>query len=172
MEKIMEELEFLEKYYDDKGNLLLDKINGDSIEIEGELDLIDSLIKTLPDNLKIRDSLYLCDSLIETIPDNLEVGRDLDLQDSLVRTLPDSLKIGRGLYLGGSIVQNYPLVHGCGRYKRTIYLTYNDRSKIQIGCFIGTQKEAINKIKEDYEGNLRDKYISQVNECFELGKLK
>ncbi|MCR8711316.1 hypothetical protein, partial [Aliarcobacter butzleri] len=64
----------------------------------------------------------------------------------------------------------YPLVHNCGIENRTIYLDYNDKNIICLGCFRGTQDEAIKAISEKYKYNhdKRDKYIQDVKDCFVL----
>ena len=58
-------------------------------------------------------------------------------------------------------------VFHCGEENRCIHINKSDLSKIIIGCFEGTQEEAIEAVTEKYDDTIaRDKYISQINECF------
>ncbi|MFW3413088.1 hypothetical protein ACN9J3_10180, partial [Aliarcobacter butzleri] len=78
--------------------------------------------------------------------------------------------VGGSLDLRGTGITNYPLVHNCGVERRTIYLDYNDKNIICLGCFRGTQDQAIQAISEKYKYNHdeRDKYIQNVKDCFDL----
>jgi hypothetical protein len=58
----------------------------------------------------------------------------------------------------------------CGESKRIIIITRNSPKIIHIGCFRGTEKQAIKKIKEVYAYSrnimFRDAYIDKVKKCF------
>ena len=50
---------------------------------------------------------------------------------------------------------------------RCIFIKKSNPSIINIGCFAGTQEEAIEAVTKNYGDTIeRDKYISQINECF------
>jgi hypothetical protein len=88
--------------------------------MEGDLDLFDTLITSLPPNLtkvggdlilnrtkitslnnltKVEGDLNLFRTPITSLPDNLTVDGDLDLNDSKISKLPDNLTVGGDLYL-------------------------------------------------------------------------
>ena len=60
------------------------------------------------------------------------------------------------------------IVHNCGNHNRYIYRLIETPDIIHIGCFRGTQQEAIDAIRRNYDGEDRDEYISKVNECFDV----
>lgn len=72
------------------------------LNIEGNLDLSNSDITSLPEGLKVGGDLYLNNSLIKSIPKGLKVGRDLDISFSHIESLPRGLKVGGDLYLNDS----------------------------------------------------------------------
>jgi len=57
-------------------------------------------------------------------------------------------------------------IFNCGDSNRCIYINKDKLDIIHIGCFSGTQKEAIKAISKNYKGDERDDYINKVNECF------
>ncbi|MBL3518952.1 hypothetical protein H0A43_00500, partial [Arcobacter lanthieri] len=142
----------------------------DNLNVGGSLDLRGTGITSLPDNLNVGGSLDLRGTGITTLPDNLSVGGYLDLRGTGITALPDNLNVGGSLDLSGTGITNYPLVDNCGIENRTIYLDLKDKNIICIGCFRGTQDEAIKAISEKYKYNHdeRDKYIQNVKDCFGL----
>ena len=72
----------------------------DELYIEGNLDLSDTKIRTLPKGLKVGGNLYLtnCKSLT-SLPDGLQVGGVLNLVYTKIRTLPKGLKVGGALII-------------------------------------------------------------------------
>ncbi|WP_418186763.1 hypothetical protein [Aliarcobacter lanthieri] len=166
------------------------KKDGEKLVYDGSLDLSGTGITSLPDNLSVGGSLYLSNTGITSLPDNLSVSGYLDLSNTGITSLPDNLSVGGSLYLSNTGITslpdnlsvsgyldlrntgitNYPLVHNCGIGSRTIYLDRNDKNIICIGCFRGTQDEAIQAISEKYKynHNERDKYIQNVKDCFDL----
>ena len=117
-------------------------------------------------------SLYLENTSITALPDNLSVGGSLDLENTSITALPDNLSVGGSLDLIGTSITNYPYVQNCGSEGRTIYLDWNDKNIICIGCFRGNEEEAIQAISKKYQYNYeeRDKYIKNVKECFAMWK--
>ena len=71
----------------------------DNLKVGGDLNLSNAPITSLPDNLEVGGGLYLHNTQITSLPDNLEVGGDLYLSDSKITSLPDNLEVGGGLYL-------------------------------------------------------------------------
>ena len=61
-------------------------------------------------------------------------------------------------------------MQNCGSESRTIYLDWNYKNIICIGCFRGNQGEAIKAISKKYQYNHkeRDKYIENVKDCFTM----
>ena len=59
----------------------------------------------------------------------------------------------------------------CGASKRVITIRKDNPNIIQIGCFEGTKKEAIEAITEEYAVTTqRDAYIKKVKKCFKQAK--
>ena len=144
----------------------------DNLSVGGCLDLENTSITVLPDNLSVGGSLYLRGTSITVLPDNLSVGGSLYLENTSITVLPDNLSVGGSLDLRGTSITNYPYVQNCGSDSRTIYLDWNDKNIICIGCFRGNEKEAIEAISKKYQYNYgkRDKYIENVKECFLMWK--
>jgi len=134
----------------------------------GYLDLSYSQIEELPDNLSVKGSLDLSYSQIEELPDNLSVNGSLDLTHTQIKTLPGKIYVGGNIHFPKDF--DYLHVSGCGHSARTIYLCPSSKEMIQIGCFKGTQGEAIERIKEKYKGQDAAQYIEKVNECFEINR--
>ena len=134
---------------------------------KGDLDLGATQITELPKGLTVGGSLDLEGSQIVELPKGLKVGSYLNLEGSQITELPKDLKVGGALYLRGSQITNYPVVYNCGHEGRAIYLDLMDKSKIRIGCFIGTKSEALEAIIQKY-GDAE--YAQQVRDCFKLGE--
>ena len=84
---------------------ITDYIKGGS---EGDLDLTNTPIKSLPDNLKVGGSLDLSETPIQSLPDNLSVGGSLDLDSTPIKSLPDNLEVGGDLILDSTPIQSLP----------------------------------------------------------------
>lgn len=78
------------------------------------------------------------------------------------------------------LCEKYPAIHGdmriiaivrdCGKHKRIIRIFKSEPDKISIGCFYGTQDEAIEAINISYNSREAQDYIDKVNQCFEMAK--
>ena len=75
---------------------------------EGDLDLRDTPITSLPDGLKVRGSLFIGNTKITSLPDNLQVGGYLSLINTPITSLPDNLKVGGGLLLNNTKITSLP----------------------------------------------------------------
>jgi hypothetical protein len=65
------------------------------LTVNGDLDLTNSKLSSLPDNLRVKGDMWLDYSdRIFSLPDNLHVGSWLDLDYSLVEEIPNNLKVG------------------------------------------------------------------------------
>jgi hypothetical protein len=60
------------------------------------------------------------------------------------------------------------VVKYCGDHNREIYIRYDNKKIIHIGCFSGTKEEAIKRIENNYYGTKKKDYIDKVNLCFKL----
>jgi hypothetical protein len=70
------------------------------LNIEGNLDLSNFKITSLPEGLKVGRVLDLTDSDIKTLPEGLEVGHSLWLAGCWgLTSLPKDLKVGGSLYI-------------------------------------------------------------------------
>ena len=119
-------------------------------------------------------SLDLCGCTgLTSLPENLSVGGFLDLRGCTgLTSLPENLSVGGFLYLEGCTgLIDCPVVHNCGNENRTIYIKKQNPKLIHIGCFVGTQKEAINAVKLKY-GNDSNDYVAKIKKCFEIAELK
>jgi len=82
--------------YSDKFSPFTEK----DLNIEGNLNLSFTDIKSLPDNLKIGGNLSFTQSSIRTLPDNLTVEGSLDLTEEVINnSLPNNLKVEGRLYI-------------------------------------------------------------------------
>jgi hypothetical protein len=90
------------------------------LNIEGNLDLTNTDIKSLPDGLKVDGDLNLTETDMRLLPERLEVAGNLYLDHSFIKSLPKDLKVGgylsieatyiaslpRGLQVGGDLYLN------------------------------------------------------------------
>ena len=74
----------------------------------GDLELIDTPIISLPDNLTVGGSLSLHDTPITSLPNNLTVSGNLYLQRTPITSLPDDLKVKGNLYLMNTPITSLP----------------------------------------------------------------
>ena len=78
------------------------------LNIEGDLDLTDSTLKSLPDNLEVKGDMQTRFSKIEKLPKGLKVGGSLYLSYSNITSLPKGLKVGGYLNLAYSKITSLP----------------------------------------------------------------
>ena len=107
------------------------------LNIEDNLDLTNTDIKSLPDGLKVAGNLNLTETDMESLPERLEVAGDLNLDHSWIKSLPKDLKVGgylsieatyiaslpRGLQVGGDLYLNDS--------KLLNYIDYNDSNELR-----------------------------------------
>jgi hypothetical protein len=75
----------------------------EELEVDGDLDLYGSKIKSLPEGLKVGGHLSLFHSKnIESLPEGLQVGLDLYLDYTTIDTLPKGLKVDGDLSITNS----------------------------------------------------------------------
>ena len=75
---------------------------------DGNLDLSETGITSLPDNLTVGGWLDLRETGITSLPDNLTVGGWLDLRGTGITALPDNLTVGGWLDLRGTGITSLP----------------------------------------------------------------
>ncbi len=80
----------------------------DEIIVNGDLDLSETEIQSLPDNLRVEGYLYLDGTPIQSLPDNLYVGESLSLVGTEIQSLPDNLYVEGYLYLAGTFIDSLP----------------------------------------------------------------
>jgi hypothetical protein len=78
------------------------------LNIEGELDLTDTDIKSLPDGLKVAGDLNLTETDMESLPERLEVAGNLYLDHSFIKSLPKDLKVGGYLSIEATYIKSLP----------------------------------------------------------------
>jgi len=76
------------------------------LNVEGDLNLINTKITSLPDGLKIGRSLFLRNTPITSLPEDLKVGGYLNLVNTPITSLPKGLKVGRWLDLANTPLSN------------------------------------------------------------------
>ena len=84
-------------------------LTDEELFVEGDLNLINSKIKSLPKDLEVGGFLDLSYSLINSLPEGLIVGGALSLFDCTnITSLPEGLKVGRNLDLGFTKITSLP----------------------------------------------------------------
>ena len=78
------------------------------LNIEGELDLTNTDIKSLPDGLKVSGDLNLTETDMESLPERLEVAGNLYLDHSFIKSLPKDLKVGGDLSIEATYIKSLP----------------------------------------------------------------
>ena len=78
------------------------------LNIEGELDLTDTDIKSLPDGLKVAGDLNLTETDMRLLPERLEVAGNLYLDHSFIKSLPKDLKVGGDLSIEATYIALLP----------------------------------------------------------------
>jgi len=96
-----------------------------SIKVNGNLDLSNTPITSLPGNLSVGRNLDLSNTQITSLPDNLSIGESLFLSNTPITSLPDNLSVGGGLYLNNSPITSLPdnLTIGGDLYLRNTQIT-------------------------------------------------
>ena len=83
-------------------------ITKDDLNVEGNLDLVDTLLKSLPAGLKVGGNLELWQTEITSLPADLKVGGNLDLEDTPLKSLPAGLEVGGNLTLWNTYITSLP----------------------------------------------------------------
>ena len=78
------------------------------LNIEGNLDLTNTDIKSLPDGLKVSGDLNLTETDMESLPERLEVAGNLYLDHSFIKSLPKDLKVGGDLSIEATYIKSLP----------------------------------------------------------------
>jgi hypothetical protein len=83
-------------------------LTDEELFVEGDLDLTETDIESLPDGLNVEDilSLYGCKN-IQSLPEGLKVGEDLDLGHSNITSLPKGLKVWGRLFIKNTPLTKY-----------------------------------------------------------------
>jgi len=83
-------------------------LTDEELFVEGDLDLTETDIESLPDGLNVEDnlSLYGCKN-IQSLPEGLEVGGFLDLGHSNITSLPKGLKVWNRLFIKNTPLTKY-----------------------------------------------------------------
>jgi hypothetical protein len=102
--------------FKDKKDII--KINGEEYRISdtsnwpkvinGNLNLRETKITSLPAGLKVGGSLDLSRTPITSLPHGLQVGDDLFLNSTPITSLPDDLKVGGNLFIDGTPITSLP----------------------------------------------------------------
>jgi hypothetical protein len=107
------------------------------LNIEGNLDLTDTNIKSLPNGLKIAGNLILTETDMRFLPEGLLVGGHLDLYASKIDSLPKGLKVGRDLSIEATYIKSLPRGLQVGGYlylndsRLLNYIDYNDSNELR-----------------------------------------
>ena len=115
----------------------------EELNIKGNLDLVFTRIKSLPDGLKVGGNLNLTESYIESLPEGLEVGGEVSLGYTNITSLPDGFEVGGRLYLNETKITSLPKglkVGGNLHITRTPLRKYKDeqlREMIKPGVIKG-----------------------------------
>jgi len=80
----------------------------EGLTVSGRLNLEGSQIETLPEGINVGDSLHLAGSQVETLPEGLNVSGNLNLSNSQIKTLPEGLTVGGSLDLTDSQIKTLP----------------------------------------------------------------
>ena len=77
------------------------------LNIEGDLNLSNLKITSIPKGLKVGGSLILVGTKIKSLPEGLEVGGDLNLRGLEIQSLPKGLKVLGVLYIFNTKLEEY-----------------------------------------------------------------
>ena len=79
----------------------------DGLKVAGNLNLTETDMQSLPERLEVAGNLYLDHSFIKSLPKDLKVGGDLSIEATYIKSLPRGLQVGGDLYLNDSKLLNY-----------------------------------------------------------------
>jgi len=85
-----------------------ESLTPEDLRVEGDLNLNDTKITSIPKGLEVWGFLDLENTNISSLPDNLTVGTYLGLEDSKIVSLPDNLYVGSGLYIQYTNINSIP----------------------------------------------------------------
>jgi hypothetical protein len=83
-------------------------LSDEDLIIDGDLDLNNTKITSLPDNLHVGGFLDLSDTNITSLPDNLHVEGNLSLSHTKITSLPNNLHVGGHLYVFNTKITSLP----------------------------------------------------------------
>jgi len=86
----------------------LKKLPIDQRIVNGDLNLSNTPIASLPDGLMVGGDLYLYSTPIASLPDGLRVGGDLGLSGTRITSLPDGLRVGGSLGILDTRITSLP----------------------------------------------------------------
>ncbi len=119
------------------------------LSVGGWLDLYNTQITSLPAGLSVGGALYLSYTQITSLPGDLSVGGDLDLQSTNITSLPAGLSVGRGLYLSNTPITSLPKDLSVGG---SLDLINTQITSLPEGLFVGGDLYGINpKTKGRYQ---------------------
>jgi len=78
----------------------------DGLKVAGDLNLTETDMRLLPERLEVAGNLYLDHSFIKSLPKDLKVGGDLSIEATYIKSLPRGLQVGGDLYLNDSKLLN------------------------------------------------------------------
>jgi hypothetical protein len=122
--------------------------------------------ESLPENLSVGGYLYLEGTQITSLPENLSVGGSLYLEGTQITSLPGNLSVGGYLDLEGTQITNIEwLSEPVGNHGRKgpVFMN-NGAPHISLGCFNGTQGDAVIAIRLKYGNDSRYEHV--VTEAF------
>jgi hypothetical protein len=159
------------------------KVNWNHVKTYFNIKFSEGFIETYKDNIDwFWVSLYqpLSESFIEKYSDKVEwciISSHQKLSKEFILKNWDQLDweelFKRKLISNKFLIKNIDkigiisVVRNCGKETRSIYRLKETPDIIHIGCFEGTQSEAIAAIEREYENHpLKQDYIDKVNLCF------
>ena len=80
----------------------------EGLEVKGWLNLRNTPIRSLPEGLKVGGGLNLSNTPIQALPENLTVGEWIILNNTSIQALPENLTVGGGLDLSNTLIQALP----------------------------------------------------------------
>ena len=83
------------------------ELTEDELNIEGNLDLHNTNITSLPDNLHVGGTLHLSYTKITSLPDNLKVGENLDLRETTISKMYTEEEIRKMIEDKGGYVNGF-----------------------------------------------------------------
>ncbi len=149
-----------------------DKVNWEYISIYQKLS--EAIIERYQDKVDwnhISSHQSLSEGFIGRFHDRVDwwfISKYQFLSESFIETHQDKVNWYCILEYQNHPKSDYHTVHHCGDTNRIIRISKFNVSIIEMGCFRGTQKEAIEAVSKKYSGKAKDDYINKINECFKL----